>query len=310
MDIRDLRYFVAVAQNLNITQAAEQLFISRQALSKSIHNLEEECGSELFLRCHGKLQMTHLGQNLLEKSFPILDSFNDLEKCVNPNLWGNKSKIRVAVGLGILSALSPEIFANFSQDYPKIDISVIEVCDDEVRRNLDSDEIDIGVLNSTPDRLQAYNYKLIQGRKIWLQVSKNNPLSEKDYITPRDLQNQPFVTLGERFDIHNVLMEKCRIKGFCPKLVLETIDSNAANSMVYNNLAISFANPSANSITYSTIRVLPIDLGGIVWGIYVISKKGFKSTASTNLLVDYLGSMNGSSKSSANKFHQPIEPPP
>lgn len=288
MDIQDLHYFVTVAQTLNITKAAEQLFITRQALSKAIHELEKECGSELFLRSNGKLQMTPLGDNLLKKSIPILGLFDDLEKSVNSNSQNKKSKIRISIGLGTLNTLSPKVFVNFRLDYPKIELSIKEVCDDEVRRNLESEESNIGILNSTPEKLKNFDYKLIQDGKIWFQISKKNPLSIKDQITPQDLYHQPFVSLGERCDMHVVLMEKCRDENSFPNLILETIDSNVANNMVYNNLAISLAIQSKNLETNPAVRIIPMDLGNTPWGTYVISRKGFKSTISTRLLIDYL----------------------
>lgn len=288
MDIQNLRYFVAVAHTLNITKAAEQLYLTRQALSKAIHELEKECGSELFYRSSGKLQLTPLGRSLLEKSIPITDLFTDLEKSINASTWSEKSKIRIAIGLGTLHMISPRVFTSFKQENPEIEISIKEVCDDQVRKDLETEEADIGILNSTPERLKNYDYELIEAWKLCVQISTKNPLSAKDQITPRDLNNQPFVTLGERCDMHNVLTEKCRSENSSPYFVLETIDSNVANRMVSSNTAISLAIPLKNAPVDPLQRVLPVDLGNIPWGTYVISRKGFEYTNSTRLLINYL----------------------
>jgi DNA-binding transcriptional LysR family regulator len=288
VDILDLRYFVAVTQTMNITKAAEELFITRQALSKAIREFEKECGSELFLRSSGKLQMTPLGRDILEKAVPILDLFNDLDQSVSSNSLHNKNKIRIAIGLGTLNTLSPRVFENFRLDYPKIELDIKEVFGDDVRKAVESEEADIGLINSTPEKLGDYDSKLVQEGNIWFQISRDNPLSAKDQITAGDLHHQPFVTLGDRFDIHNMLMEKCHQAHSSPNIILETIDSNVANNMVYNNLAISFAIHSKNPAENPLISVIPMDLGDTPWGTYVISRKGFKYSVSTRLLIDYL----------------------
>ncbi|MCE1251960.1 MAG: LysR family transcriptional regulator [Anaerolineae bacterium] len=288
MDSQDLRYFVAVAQTLNITKAAEQLFITRQALSKAILEFEKKCGSELFLRNNGKLQLTARGRELLEKSIPIVDLFNDLEKSVNASSRSQKSKIRIAIGLGTLNALSPQVFAHFKSDHPEIELSVKEVCDDEVRKYLETEEADIGILNSTPEKIKNYDYRLVQDGKICLQISKKDPLSAKDLITPEDMHLQPLVSLGERCDMHSVLMEKCHQVNSFPNLVLETIDSNVANNMVYDNMAISLFIQSKTQAASPAVRIIPLALGDTPWGTYVISRKGFDHTHSTRLLIDYL----------------------
>jgi DNA-binding transcriptional LysR family regulator len=288
MDIQDLRYFVAVTQTLNITKAADRLFITRQALSKAICKLEKECGSDLFLRSSGNLQMTPLGRDLLEKSIPILDSFDGIEKSFDISSKNKNSKIRIAIGLGTMNGLPLRLFTNFALAYPEIKFSIIEVCDDEVRKNLDAEEVDIGILNSAPEKLDEYDFKLLKPGKISVQISKDNPLSTIKLMKPEDLNHQPFVSLGERCDMHNVLMEKCYKVNSFPNLILETIDSNVANNMVYNDIAISLAIESNYSVTNSAVRVIPLDLGDIAWGVYVISRKGFEYTGSVRLLFDYL----------------------
>ncbi|NLG98908.1 MAG: LysR family transcriptional regulator [Chloroflexi bacterium] len=288
MDIQDLRYFVAVAETLNIAKAAKQLFISRQALSKAILDLENECGSALFFRSKGKLQITPLGRALQEKSIPIVDSFNEIEQLVSSGSLSQKCKICIAIGIGTLNTISPQLFTNFRLDYPEIELSINEVCDDDVRRDLQSQKADIGILNSTPEKLKGFDYVLVQGGEICFQISRKNPLSAKDQIKPEDLHNQPFVSLGERCDMHKVLMEKCRSVHSYPNLILETIDSNVANHMAYNNIAITLAIPPKDPVDDLPVRVIPMALGSTPWGTYAISRKGFELTAPLRLLINYL----------------------
>jgi LysR family transcriptional activator of glutamate synthase operon len=288
MDIQNLRYFVAVAQTLNITKAAEQLFITRQALSKAISEFEKECGSALFFRKNGKLQITPFGRSLLEESTPIVDLFNNFEKSVTSSSASKKSKIHIAIGLGAVNSLSPRLFADFRKEHPETEIILKEVCDDEVRMSLETQETDIGIQNTTPENIKDFDYQLVQAGQICFQISKDNPLSKKEIIQPVDLAAQPFVTLGRRNDTHNMVMEKCAEAGVSPNIVLETLDSNVANHMAYDNTAISLFILAKGEVVNPLVRIVSLDLGDTPWGTYVLTRKDLRPTLSMHQLIDYL----------------------
>jgi DNA-binding transcriptional LysR family regulator len=288
MDIHHLRYFVAVAQTPNITKAAEQLFISRQALSKAIRELELECGNELFTRINGKLKITPFGLDFFDQSKQIVDLFNRLEQTTSAKSTGKPEKINLAIGLGSLHMLSPEIFAGFKNKFPDVSLSMHEAFDDEVRLFIQNEQADIGILGTTPARLQAFDFYLIQSGTIWFQVSRQHPLALKEVLSPQDLDRQPFVTLGNRCDMHCVLMDLCQKADSFPNIILETADSNVANELVSANKAISLGMPTKKLPADSPMRILPMDLGDVPWGVYLISKKGQRPSKASNLLIQYL----------------------
>lgn len=289
MDIKDLRYFIAVSNTLNITKAAQDLFISRQALSKSIRELERKCGTELFKRDKSRLELTLFGKDILEKAIPIVQGFDEFEDYTLQQGKNKKTKIRVAIGLGTLNALSPKLFVNFKRDYPEIELIFEEIFDTDVKKVIESQEVEIGLLGSSPEKIKDYDYALIQEGQIYFQISKDNPLSTREYLVPADLHKQPFVSLGDVCDMHTLFMEKCHEVHSYPDFFLVTHDSNVANNMVANNLAVSFCHiQTINSVANPSIRVLPLRLENTTWGTYVIKKKGVVPTPATRLLIDYL----------------------
>lgn len=289
MDIQHLRYFVEVCQTLNLTKTSNRLFITRQALSKSIHEFEKECGAPLFLRDKSKLQLTLAGRDILEKAIPLVDSFTEFEKSLKPDAKNKKGRVQIAIGLGSLNALSPGLFVDFKRDYPNIALSFEEIFDSEVRKKVESREADMGILGSSPSQITDYNYKLIQSGEIYFQVSKDNPLAAKEYLIPADLHQQPFVSLGNVCDMHRLFMEKCHEVNSYPDFFLATHDSNVANNMVVNNLAVSFCHiQTVNSVSNPSVRVLPLQLENTAWGTYIIQEKDTVRTPSTRLLIDYL----------------------
>ncbi|NMA67989.1 MAG: LysR family transcriptional regulator [Desulfitobacterium sp.] len=289
MDIKDLRYFVAVSNTLNITKAARQLFISRQALSKSIRELEKKCGTDLFIRDKSRLELTPFGKNMLKKAIPLVQGFNEFEEYIDQQSKNKKIRIRIAIGLGTLNALSPKLFVDFKRNYPEIELIFEEIFDTDVKRMIESQEVEIGLLGSSPEKIEDYDYDLIQEGQIYFQISKDNPLANLEYLVPADLHKQPFVSLGDVCDMHSLFMEKCHEVHSYPDFFLVTHDSNVANNMVANNLAVSFCHiQTINSVANPSIRVLPLHLENTTWGTYVIKKKGVVPTPEARLLIDYL----------------------
>lgn len=289
MDIQQLRYFFIISQNLNYTKAAEQLFISRQALSKAIHELEKELGEPLFITDRGKLQPTAFGQYLLSHATPIIDSFNELKLSIQDWRKQKRGHIRIVIGIGSLNAIPPQFFANFQNTYPHILLSLEEWTDQGVREKVESRQADIGILSCSPREILQFQSWLIQEGRIYLQVSNDNVLASKDYIEIEDLKDQPFISLGNENDMHNLFVKKCSQAGFTPDFVMITQDSNTANNMVLRNEGISFGHIQSLSMAANpALRLIPLQLKETTWGAYAISKKGVECSPSARLLINYI----------------------
>jgi len=289
MDIQQLRYFIASCQKLNYTKAAEHLCISRQALSKAMHELERELGVPLFVRNGGELQITPLGRQLWANAVPVVEAFNELELLVQD--WSKQKKVRVdvAIGRGSLTAISPGLFTDFQQIHPEISLFLEEYSDLGVREKVESQQVNIGILSCSPQSITKFDSYLIQPGQLYLQVSRDHPLAAKDSIELADLKAQPFISLGKECDMHNLFVEKCSEAGFAPNFILITQDSNTANNMVLRNQAISFGHiQTLNMAADSSIRIIPLRLPDTTWGTYIITKKGIPCTSSTRILIRYL----------------------
>ncbi|HWQ74637.1 MAG TPA: LysR family transcriptional regulator [Syntrophomonas sp.] len=289
MDIKQLRYFLAFSQDLNFSRSAERLYLSRQALSKAIHELEKEIGERLFVENNNKLVLTSCGKYLAEHSASLIGSFNELEESMQN--WAGKSRIpiRAAIGTGSLNTLPVGLFDAFSKDHPEISLSLEEYTDRIVRERVRSQQVHLGILSSAPDIIQEFDYCLVRSGQLYLQISRENELAGKECIQIADLQDQPFISLGEECDMHNLFMAKCREAGFHPNIVLVTYDSNTANNMVLCNQGISFGHKQTlNMVAHPSVRMLPLNLNGTMWGTYTITKKGAACSAAVQTLLEYI----------------------
>lgn len=305
MDIQQLRYYLVSSKKLNFSKAAEELFISRQALSKAIHELERELGEPLFTVNGKRLQLTPFGKHLLAYSIPVIDSFNELESSVQK--WADKKKkqIHAAIGLGSLNALPTHLFSDFKKDHPDICLTLEECSDQMVREKVESQQVNLGILSCTPGNIQAFDACLIQKGQLYLQISRDNGLAARDYIEISDLKGEPFISLGNECDMHNLFVEKCHEEGFYPNFVMITQDSNAANNIVLRNQGISFGHiQTLSMIANPSVRMLPLNLKGTTWGAYVIHKKGVARSSSTQVLIDYLIDKSSEHPEATNRVQQ------
>ena len=128
MTIDELYIFVAVAQNLNFTQAAEQLHFSQPTLSRRISDLERELGRDLFVRTTRKVALTDFGENFLVEARRMLKSYEQLQEQIS-NL-GKEDIGRLSIGspAAMTGSFLPSVIKQFSQKYPgvMIDVRIIE----------------------------------------------------------------------------------------------------------------------------------------------------------------------------------------
>lgn len=193
MELRVLRYFLAVAREENITAAAESLHISQPTLSKQLIDLEAELGKKLFTRGNRKITLTTAGMFLRERAQEIVDladkteaEFNTAENVIGGDIYiggGETQAVRlIAQTLKRLRTLYPDIrFHLFSGN----GTDIIE--------RLDKGLIDFGLFVGSID-LKKYDYLKLPLTDTWgLLMRKDNPLAKYDCITPKDLPNVPIL---------------------------------------------------------------------------------------------------------------------
>ena len=126
MNFLVLRYFVVVAQTLNISKAAENLFISQQALSKHIRTLEKSLGTPLFKRSP-RLSLTYMGEQFLKTAKEILMAYDRIQLEIQDYLRDDlHSEIRLAITGGRMIQLFPDVLPQFSSMFPDVHITCLQ----------------------------------------------------------------------------------------------------------------------------------------------------------------------------------------
>lgn len=186
MELRVLRYFLAVAQEQNITKAAHQLLVSQPTLSKQLADLEDELGTQLFIRGHRQITLTDEGEYLRARAKEIVQLADQTAANIKQEqvITGTLS-IGAGESTGMQRIMS--ILSGIVQDYPDVKLRLVSGNADEMESALKHGTIDFAVLMANRSLEQYHHIQLPESDHWGLVMRHDDPLARKDAITPSDL---------------------------------------------------------------------------------------------------------------------------
>lgn len=201
MELRVLRYFLAVAQQHNFTKAAQQLMITQPTLSKQISDLERELGVRLFVRSHHNVTLTDEGRYLQDKAAQIVKLADQTKANISANQTVS-GDITLGVGEGIGVERMMNVLNALTQDYPDITIHLVNGNASEMEWALDNGVVDFAVLTGQRP-LEPYNYLQLPEREQWgVMMHKNDTLASKAALGPEDLVHRKLMVSQEALEEH------------------------------------------------------------------------------------------------------------
>src|SRR5437879_7136943 len=150
MELRHLRYFVAVAENLNFTKAAARLHLAQPSLTRQIHNLEEEIGVRLLNRTKSQVTLTEEGRTFLVDARRILTLATESIQSVQRLSRGETGQLNIAYLSNFNFELLPETLAAFRQSFPHVALNLFDMTPAEQFRALEARKIDLGFVGVRP----------------------------------------------------------------------------------------------------------------------------------------------------------------
>lgn len=239
MELRHLKYFLAVAEELNFTRASEKLFISQPPLSRQIMELEEEIQARLFIRNNKKVELTEAGK-YFEKEVRVL--FQDLErisiktKKIAENVSG---EFRIAYISSIYAEVISELIKHLKEQFPYVNFKLFEVSTTKQIAALEQGKIELGIIRSP---IKSPKIKT----QLWFQdgfsvVYNKSVIQINSEAEIPNLKDETFVFFNKDYapHYHEVLLQLCAFYGFTPKVVHESNNVNSIVQLVKNGLGIS-----------------------------------------------------------------------
>lgn len=200
MEIRELRYFLAVAKEQSISKAADYLFITQPSLSRQMQNLEKEIGAQLFVRGRRKITLTETGTLLKKRAEEILDLYDKTSAELHAPTAEISGDIYIGGGESYAIDEVAKLAKALRADYPNIRFHFYSGDTEEVILRLDKGLIDFGILVEPAD-LSGLEYVRLPQKDTWGGLMrKDSPLAAKEFITPEDLYGVPLIRSRHAMD--------------------------------------------------------------------------------------------------------------
>lgn len=192
MELRVLRYFLAVAQARNITHAAQQLLVSQPALSKQLADLEQELGTQLFIRGHRQITLTSAGEYLQARALEMVQLADKTAANIQADqvISGDLS-IGAGESLGMQRIMA--VMSDITQDYPDVKIHLSSGNAQATEAQLSAGVIDFAVIMGERPLTQYHHLQLPEHDQWGIVMKKDDALAQRLVIRPQDLVGRPLL---------------------------------------------------------------------------------------------------------------------
>jgi len=259
LELRHLRYFVAVAEELHFGRAAERLHLSQPPLSQQIRKLEEILGYALLVRTSRSVKLTNAGEAFLERSRRILRSVQrDMEETRSIG-HGEVGSLHVGfVGSAMLTTL-PKIFRAYREAYPRVHLHLHESFTSRVAEGLENGTLDAGIMRDG-DAVEMLKVTTLFSEPYVAVLPVTHACARQKSISPGILRNEPFVYYprsagGRAFEKPLTLFEEY---GFRPQIVQEASHWLTILSLVGAGLGVSVAPACVKRIASPEVVFIPL----------------------------------------------------
>ena len=217
MELRHLRYFLAVAEELNVRQAAARLHVSQPPLSRQIGDLEQEVGTKLFVRSRRGMQLTEAGQMLVKEARQILFQSQRAIQLAQAASRGAAGRLEIAYSAVFFDPVLLRVMRLFRQRFPMVEFGLRELQYHQQVHELVNKRIDLGYVGIRfPELESELFFECLRRAAFWVALPSAHRLA-KQRITLRSLQDETFISIHQTAPSQqNWLVNLCRSAGFTP----------------------------------------------------------------------------------------------
>jgi LysR family transcriptional regulator, transcription activator of glutamate synthase operon len=240
MDLRQLRYLVALADERHFTRAAEREHIAQPALSQQIRRLEEEVGVALVERTTRRVAITEAGELLVARARRILSEVNAAEA----ELEALRGVITGHVSVGAMHTMGPVdvslALAIFHQRHPGVELTVLEQSSEELAEMLRDDVLDLAYLSVT-ERIESHGLGLHQlvSEELVVILPRAHPLAKQSGVRMSELAGEQFISYREGSRLREILNLAAREAKFDPHVMLESNESRRIRRLVGRGVGVA-----------------------------------------------------------------------
>lgn len=285
MELRHLRYFVTVAEELHFGRAAERLFIAQPPLSQQIQQLERELGVLLFQRTSRRVQLTPAGEVFLRDVRQILTGLDAAIHAAQRAARGETGWLGIGFAASATYDLLPAVLHDFRAEFPEVALSLLELNAVEQAQALRDHSIHVGFARPYVAEAEA-NVEAVLREPFLVALPEAHPLAAHDALALPALAEEPFVSFPEKPlpSYAQVIRAVCEEAGFTPRVVQEVREMQTAISLVAAGLGIALLPASVRHLHRDGVIYRPLQEPAPRTELAVVSRKEDASPVLKNFL--------------------------
>ena len=222
MDLRQLEYFVAVAEEANFTRAADRVHITQSGVSAQIRQFERELGADLFDRSARLVRLTPAGAAALPHARKALAAAQAIRTACDDVNGLVRGRLRIGMVTGCTVTPLFDALASFHRRHPRIEITLTEDNSDRLVEMLSDGRLDLALIGSAgEDHGQKANTVVLIDEELVAAVAPGHPLADAGPVTVSALRDVPLVSLPRGTGVRAALDAACAAAGFEPRIVFE-----------------------------------------------------------------------------------------
>jgi DNA-binding transcriptional LysR family regulator len=258
MDLRQLRYFVAVAEELHFGRAALRVGIAQPPLTQQIQKLESQLGCLLLVRGR-KTSLTQAGNVLLEEARRVLRQADYAEEATRRAARGESGELRVGAPPSIMLSALPAVIRRYRKQYPAVTFALRELSTSAIESALRAGEIDLGFLRETQPEPPLIS-EIAFEEPIVAVLPSANPLAKAKELKLGMLRDQPFVFFPQRLGaaFYDRMISFCAQAGFAPRVVQEATQWQSIVCLVEAGMGISLAPACVRRFRWAGVVYRPL----------------------------------------------------
>ncbi len=244
MELRQLSYFVAVADEGQFTRAAVRVSVAQPAVSAQIRRLERELGEPLFHRDRRGITLTEAGQALLPHARAVLaaaERGRDTVASLHGMLHG---RLRIGVSRPVDDRLAATL-GDFHRSYPAIEVLLCEQHNEPLLKAVLNGNLDAAIVGMAGEPPSQLSTRVIAREPLVVGVFRHHPLAHRTTIALGQLRDEPIITLTHGSGLRKVLESACRNAGFTPRITAETSELASLIELAAEGLGVAVVPRSA-----------------------------------------------------------------
>lgn len=256
MELRQLRYFIALAQHLHFGHAARSLHISQPSLSQQIKALEDKLGVQLFERSRRRVVLTSDGETLLSYARQLVALADDAQKELTERGGTHIGRVRLGTTPTLGGHLLPAVVHSFFEKHPGVELTIVEDGSDELARSLADGRLDLALLIDDVN-LGDNEFEPLLKERIVVAVPMGHWVAARGDIRLIDLRRERFILCREGYHLRSLTLDACAAAGFSPLVAVSGTDVDTALRFVQAGLGITLV-PEIAVRSIDGVVALPI----------------------------------------------------